>query len=56
MSGETILLSGIFIGLVGLVLVAHWIDRRIVRKIELYEERMVEQGIYKRHFTDKGKN
>ena len=56
MSGETILLGGIFIGLVGLVLVAHWIDRRIVRKIELYEERMVEQGIYKRHFTQKGKN
>ena len=56
MSGEMILLSGIGIGLVGLVLVAHWIDRRIVRKIELYEERMVEQGIYKRHFTDKGKN
>ena len=56
MSGETILLGGIFIGLIGIVLLAHWIDRRIVRKIEAYEERMVEQGIYKRHFTDKGKN
>ena len=56
MSGETILLGGIFIGLVCLVLVAHWIDRRIVRKIELYEERMGEQGIYKRHFTEKGNN
>ena len=56
MSGETILLGGIFIGMIGIVLLAHWIDRRIVRKIELYEDRMVEQGIYKRHFTDKGKN
>ena len=56
MSGEMILLSAIGIGLVGVVLLAHWIDRRIVRKIEAYEERMVEQGIYKRHFTEKGKN
>ena len=56
MSGEMIFLVSIGIGLVGLVLVAHWIDRRIVRKIEAYEERMVDQGIYKRHFTDKGKN
>ena len=56
MSGEMILLGCIGIGLVGIVLLAHWIDRRIVRKIELYEDRMVEQGIYKRHFTDKGKN
>jgi len=56
MSGETLLLGGIFIGLICIVLLAHWIDRRIVRKIELYEERMVEQGIYKRHFTDKGNN
>ena len=56
MSGEMILLGAIGIGLVCIVLLAHWIDRRIVRKIELYEDRMVEQGIYKRHFTDKGKN
>ena len=56
MSGEMILLGGILIGLIGLVLFAHWVDRRIVRKIELYEDRMVEQGIYKRHFTEKGKN
>ena len=56
MSGETILLGAIGIGLVGIILLAHWIDRRIVRKIEAYEERMVEKGVYKRHFTDKGKN
>ena len=56
MSGETLLLGGIFIGMVVIVLLAHWIDRRIVRKIEAYEERMVEKGVYKRHFTDKGKN
>ena len=56
MSGEMLLLGSIGIGLVGLVLVAHWIDRRIFRKIEAYEDRMVEQGVYKRHFTDKGKN
>ena len=56
MSGEMMLLGGIFIGMVGIVLLAHWVDRRIVRKIEAYEERMVEQGIYKRHFTNKSKN
>ena len=28
MSGETILLGGILIGLIGLVLFAHWVDRR----------------------------
>ena len=56
MSGETVLLGCIGIGLVCIVLFAHWIDRRIVRKIEAYEERMVKQGVYKRHFTDKGKN
>ena len=55
MSGEMILLGGIGIGLVCIVLFAHWIDRRIVRKIEAYEDRMVEQGVYKRHFTEKGK-
>ena len=56
MSGEMMLLGAIGIGLVGIILLAHWIDRRIVRKIELYEDRMEEQGIYKRHFTEKGKN
>ena len=56
MSGEMILLGAIGIGLVVIIILADWIDRRIVRKIELYEERMVEQGIYKRHFTDKGNN
>ena len=56
MSGDMLLLGSLGIGLVGVVLVAHWIDRRIVRKIELYEDRMVDQGIYKRHFTEKGKN
>ena len=29
---------------------------KIVKKIEDYEDRMVKQGIYKRHFTKKGKN
>ena len=56
MSGETILLVAIGLGLAGIVLLAHWVDRRIVRKIEAYEDSMVEQGIYKRHFTEKGKN
>jgi len=56
MSGETILLLAIGLCLAGIVLLAHRVDRRIVRKIEEYEDRMVEQGIYKRHFTEKGKN
>ena len=56
MSGETILLVAIGLGLAGIVFLAHLVDRRIVRKIEAYEDRMVEKGIYKRHFTEKGKN
>ncbi len=52
MSGETILLTVIGLGLIGIILCAHWIDRRICRKIEAYEERMIKQGIYKRHFTE----
>ena len=53
---ETILLSLCLVGFVILILIAHWVDRRIVKKIEAYEDRMVKQGIYKRHFTQKGKN
>ena len=56
MSGETILLATIGLALAGIVLLAHLVDRRIVRKIEAYENRMVEKGVYKRHFTEKGKN
>jgi hypothetical protein len=56
MSGETILLVSIGLGLISIVLLAYWVDKRIVHKIEVYEDRMVEQGIYKRHFTEKGKN
>ena len=55
MSGEIILLVAIGLGLAGIVLLAHWVDRRIVRKIEAYEDRMVEKGIYKRHFTETDK-
>ena len=53
---ETLLLGLIGIGFVVLVLAAHWLDRRIVKKIEDYEDRMIEKGIYKRHFTEKSKN
>ena len=53
---ETILLSLCGVGFVILILIAHWVDRRIVKKIENYEERMVEKGIYKLHLKDKGKN
>ena len=53
---ETVLLSLCLAGFVILILIAHWFDRKIVKKIEDYEDRMVKQGIYKRHFTQKGKN
>ena len=53
---ETILLSLCLVGFVILILIAHWVDRRIVKKIENYEERMVEKGIYSRHYTKKSKN
>ena len=53
---ETILLSLCLVGFVILILIAHWFDRKIVKKIEDYEDRMIEKGIYKRHFTEKSKN
>ena len=53
---ETILLGLCVVGFIGIILLANLVDRRIVKKIEDYEERMVEKGVYKRHFTDIGKN
>ncbi len=53
---ETILLSLCGIVFVCLILIAHWVDRRIVKKIKDYEDRMVEKGIYSRHYTTKSKN
>ena len=53
---ETILLSLCGIGFVTLILIAHWVDKRIVKKIEDYEARMVEKGIDSRHYTKKSKN
>ena len=53
---ETILLSLCGIGFVTLILIAHWVDKRIVKKLEDYEDRIVEKGIYSRPYTKKSKN
>ena len=41
----------IFIFIIGL----YFFDRNMIKKIDLYEKRMEEKGILKRHFISKNK-
>ena len=50
---ELTLLLSISICLIGCILAAHWIDRRIVKKIEELEAYQVRKGILYRHFVKK---
>ena len=42
--------------LIGCILAAHWIDRRIVQKIEQLEVYQIRKGILNRHFVKKKAN
>ena len=47
---EVTLLAIIIVFIVLLIAVIHFYDRYLVKEIDLYEERLVKKGIFKRHF------
>ena len=55
MSGVT-LLTIIVAFIVLLIAIIHFYDRYLVKEIDLYEERLVKKGIFKRHFIKNKEN
>jgi hypothetical protein len=47
---EVSLLFIIIVFIVLLIAIIHFYDRHLVKKINLYEERLEKKGIFKRHF------
>jgi len=52
---STILLIGIIVLIFIFIIGVYFIDKNMVKKIDLYEKRMEEKGILKRHFISKNK-
>lgn len=52
---STILLIGIIFLIFLFIIGVYFIDKNMVKKIDLYEKRMEEKGILKRHFISKNK-
>jgi len=53
---EVTLLTIIIVFIVLLIAIIHFYDRYLVKEIDLYEEKLVKKGIFKRHFIkDKDK-
>ena len=50
---STILLIGVIVFIFLCTIAVYFIDRRMVKKIEIYEKRLHEKGILKRHFVSK---
>ena len=48
---ELTLLLLVLLLLVGCFGVVYFYDRKLVKSIEVYEERLEKKGIFKRHFT-----
>ena len=46
----TLLLIGITIIILIFVVAIYFIDKKLVKKIEIYEKRLEEKGVLKRHF------
>ena len=53
---EVTLLSIIVAFIVLLIAIIHFYDRYLVKKIDLYEKRLVKKGIFKRHFIENKEN
>ena len=51
----TILLIGIVVSIFLFVIGVYFIDKNLVKKIELYEKKMEKKGVLKRHFISKEK-
>ena len=47
---EVTLLAIIIVFIVLLIAIIHFYDKHLVKEIDLYEERLVKKGIFKRHF------
>ena len=47
---ETVLFIGIIVLIIVLIICIHIYDRSLVRSIKIYEKRLEEKGIFKRHF------
>ena len=52
---SVVLLIGISILIFIFIIGVYFFDRNMVKKIDLYEKRMEEKGILKRHFISKNK-
>ena len=52
---STVLLIGIIVLILLFIIGVYFIDKNMVKKIDLYEKRMEEKGILKRHFISKNK-
>ena len=51
----TFLLICIVILILLFVIAVYFIDKKLVKKIKIYEKRLEEKGILKRHFISKNK-
>ena len=47
---ETTLLIIVIVFIALLIFIIHIYDKYLVKEIDLYEERLVKKGIFKRHF------
>ena len=52
---STVLLIGISVLIFIFIIGVYFLDRNMIKKIDLYEKRMEEKGILKRHFISKNK-
>ena len=52
---STVLLIGVIVLIFLFIIGVYFFDRSMVKKIDLYEKRMEEKGILKRHFISKNK-
>ena len=53
---EVTLLTIIVAFIVLLIAIIHFYDRRLVKEINLYEKRLEQKGIFKRHFIKNKEN
>ena len=49
----TILLIGVIVFIFLCIIGVYFVDRHLVKKIEIYEKRLHKKGILKRHFVSK---
>ena len=53
---STVLLIGIIVLIFIFIIGVYFIDKNMVKKIDLYEKRLVKKGIFKRHFIKNKEN